>query len=65
MTGVRLNVHNGRLVLTVSPEAVTVCDSCPDMHIELSQHGTAESVRWIAAGFLHLAAHLDDEERAR
>ena len=35
------------------------------MHVEIARHGTAESARIIAAGFLHLAAHLDEQERAQ
>lgn len=53
------------LVITVAPEALTVCDDCPDLHVLVLDRPSRAQILALAAGLMHLADHhmpADDAE---
>jgi hypothetical protein len=55
---------DGALILTIAADDLRVCPRCPNLHIRLIGAGTADQIRALAAGLLHLADHVAaDEDR--
>jgi hypothetical protein len=53
---------DGELLMTVAPDAVSVCNACPDVHIRVLEVATPENIRVLAAGLLHLAGHAAEKK---
>ena len=56
---ITFDVSHGRLILTCAPDALAVCGDCPDLHVQVLGVGSAENIRTLAAGLLHLAQHVE------